>query len=117
MRKRKKGKKLSLKTDQRRAFLKILASNLVMKEKIKTTKTRAKQILPIVEKAVNLAKKGNLRAVRELNRSFSAKAAQKIIKDIAPRYTLKQSGFVRMMNIGQRFSDSAAMAIIEFVKQ
>ena len=66
MQKQKRGRQLSRKTDQRRALLKILAGNLILKERIKTTKAKAKETAPFVEKIITRAKKQNLASRRIL---------------------------------------------------
>ena len=116
MRKRKKGRKLSRKKGQRRALLKSLASALILNEKIKTTEAKAKEIAPFVEKFITLGRKGNLASRRRLSRFFSSKIVKKLIDEIAPRYKTRQGGYTRIVKLGQRKSDGAKMALIEFVK-
>src|SRR3990167_380966 len=66
MRHGKKGRKFGRKTGKRRAFRKGLAHNLILKGKIETTEARAKEIRPVVEKLVTLAKKQTLSSLRLL---------------------------------------------------
>jgi len=66
MRKRKRGRKLSRKKDQRKALLKSLARELLLKEKIITTKAKASEISSFVEKQITIAKKVNLSSQRLL---------------------------------------------------
>lgn len=116
MNKLKRGRKLSRTRDQRHALLKILAGNLVLHEKIKTTRAKAKELTPFIEKAITKAKKGGLANTRLLRRIFTEKATAKLIKDLALRYKERHGGFVRITGLGGRLSDSAQMVIIEFVK-
>jgi len=116
MRERKKGRKLSLKRDQRKALLKSLATALILKEKIKTTEAKAKEISPIVEKFITKAKKGDLSSKRFISRFFTPVVVKKLVNEISPRYKERQGGYTRIIKLGQRKSDGARMAIIELVK-
>lgn len=116
MRKRKKNRKLSRKRDQRKALLKGLMKELFLKEKIKTTLAKAKEVVKFAEKEITLAKKGNLHARRLLARKFSPFLVKKLIEEIGPRYKERSGGYTRIIKLGQRKSDGAKMAIIELVK-
>ncbi len=116
MRKRKKGRKLSRKRNQRRALLKSLARELFLKEKIKTTETKAKELLPYIEKKITRAKIGDLSSRRILGREFSPEVVKKLINEITPRYKERKGGYARIIKLGPRKSDGAKMAIIELVK-
>jgi len=116
MRKRKKGRKLSLKKDQRKALLRSLAEALFMKEKIKTTVAKAKEVSIFAEKIITEAKKKNPSSVRRLARFFSDKLVKKISTDIALRYDKRKGGYTRIIKLGPRKSDGAKMAQIELVK-
>ena len=116
MRKRKQGRKLSRERDQRKALLKSLARELVLKEKIKTTQAKAKEVSAFVEKAVTRARKNDLAAIRHLSRFFSKEVVFKLIKEIGPRYQTRPGGYTRIVKLGPRKSDGAKMAIIEFIK-
>lgn len=115
MRKRKKGRKLHRKKDQRKALLKSLAREMILKERIKTTEARAKELRPFIEKLITKAKKQNLSALRVLLSYFDESTAQKLFKEIAPRYKERKGGYTRIIKLGQREGDSAKMAFIEFV--
>jgi large subunit ribosomal protein L17 len=116
MRKRKKGRKLSLKTDQRKALLRSLAEALFDKDKIKTTEAKAKEVAIFAEKLVTEAKKNNLSSIRTLSKFFSDKLVRKISKEIPVRYEKRNGGYTRITKLGSRKSDGADMAIIEFIK-
>ncbi|MFH1036906.1 MAG: 50S ribosomal protein L17 [Patescibacteria group bacterium] len=116
MRKRKKGRKLSLKTDQRKALLRSVAESLFLKEKIKTTEAKAKEVAGLVEKMITKAKKGDMAAVRSLSRFFSDRIVKKLIKEIAPRYVARMGGYTRIIKLGPRKNDASKMAIVELVK-
>lgn len=103
-------------TDQRRAFLKSLAANLVLKEKIKTTEARAKEVRSLVERLISYGKKNDLAARRRIAAILPLVAAKKVYKEIAPRFAERHGGYTRITKIGQRMSDSAKMVFIELLK-
>lgn len=137
MRKRKKLRKFSRETGQRKALLKTLAVSLISKEKIKTTEakakalasfierhiTRARQVLPILasekeEKGKNKVKrtKDDVAIIRYFSQFYPKATVQKLVKEIAPKYKERKGGYTRIIKLGPRKSDSSRMAIIEFVK-
>lgn len=102
--------------NQREALLASLARALVEKEKIQTTEAKAKEVRPIVEKLVTRAMGGNLHTRRILiSRLGSEKLVGKLIADIAPRYKERAGGYTRITKLNPRKSDSAKMAVIEFI--
>ena len=117
MYKRIKGKKFGRETDQRRAFMRSLAANLILHEKIKTTKVRAKEAGKAVEKLITVAKSNNLAAIRSLAGVLPTVAAQKLVKDIAPRFASRNGGYTRVIKLGQRLKDGSQIAIVEFVQK
>ncbi len=111
-----KTKKFGLKRGPRRSFLKILAQNLIMKEKITTTEARAKAIRPVVERFVTHAKKQNIASLRLLLKKLPKKAAYKVYYEISPRYEGRKGGYTRIKKLASlRKHDAAKMATIEFV--
>lgn len=116
MRKLKKGRKLSRKRNQRKALLKSLAGNLFLREKIKTTEAKAKELSPFAEKLITKAKKGNLDSRRLLLKYFPKSLVKKIADEIGPRYKKRKGGYTRIIKLGPRKSDGAKMVIIELVK-
>ncbi|TSC53693.1 MAG: large subunit ribosomal protein L17 [Parcubacteria group bacterium LiPW_39] len=109
-------RKFGRETDQRRAFLKALAANLILKEKIKTTEARAKQLRTIIDRLISYAKKGDLAKRRILASFLSTDAVKKLIKEIAPRFQNRTGGYTRIIKIGRRLSDGAKMVYIELIK-
>lgn len=116
MQKRKKGRKLSRKKDQRNALLRSLCESLFLKEKIKTTQAKAKETAIMAEKLITRAKKGDVAASRHLASYFSKSLVKKIISEIAPRYSQRKGGYTRIVKLEPRKADAAEMAIIELVK-
>lgn len=112
----KKGRKFGRRRGQRRAFLKTLAHNLIMNEKIVTTEARAKEIRPKVERMITHAKKQNLAALRLLIKKLPKTSAFKIYYEIAPRYQKRAGGYLRIVKSSKLRRDAASMTTIEFVK-
>lgn len=116
MRKNVFGRQFGRDTNQRKSLFKSLISSLILDESIKTTLEKAKSIKGDVDKIVNKAKKGDNRLkVQLLQRSLGENAMNKVIKDIAPRFADRNSGYTRIIKLGRRFSDNAAMALMEWV--
>jgi large subunit ribosomal protein L17 len=116
MKKLKRKRRLSRKSNQRKALLRSLARELFLKEKIKTSEARAKEISGFAEKQISRAKMANLSSRRLLLRHFSPEVAKKLVNEIAPRYKEKKGGYTRVIKLGPRKLDGAKMAIIELVK-
>lgn len=112
----KKGRKFGRTTDQRKAFIKSIASNLVIQEKIKTTDERAKSVSGFIEKLITKAKKQTLASRRDVLKYLPAQSAEKVSKDLALRYMERKGGYTRITKIGRRGSDSAKMVVLELVK-
>ncbi len=116
MRHLKKGRKFHRKRGQRKALLKTLADNLILREKIQTTEAKAKEIKPSVEKLITVAKKQNVAALRMLLKKLSKKASYKLYHQIAPRYSNRSGGYLKIVKSARvRKTDGAKMAVIEFV--
>lgn len=116
MRHSKENRKFGLKRGQRRAFLKSLEHNLIMKEKMQTTEARAKEIRPMVERLVSHAKKQDLASLRFLLKKLPKISANKIYYEIAPRYQSRNGGYLRIVKSGSSRNDGAKLASIEFIR-
>ena len=102
--------------DQRKALLNNLSVALIKHEQIKTTLPKAKELRPIVEKLVTLARRGNLHARRQaLSFLRDNIIVQKLMGPLADRYKERPGGYLRIIKAGFRYGDCAPMAIIEFV--
>lgn len=116
MRKNVFGRQFSRDTNQRKSLFKSLISSLILDESIKTTLEKAKAIKGDVDKIINKAKRGDEKlAVQLLQRSIGIEAMTKVIKDLAPRFKDRTSGYTRIIKLGRRFSDNAAMVVMEWV--
>lgn len=113
-----KGRKFGRERDQRRALLKGLATSLVIHGAIETTLPKAKEVLPYVETLITKAKKGDLHNRRQVIASLSTlAAAYKLVDEIAPQLTARNSGHFRITRTRLRVGDNAQMARISFVDE
>jgi len=118
MRKRNKTVKLGRDTAHRRSLLANLTCSLIEHGKIRTTLGKAKALRPVAEKMVTLGKRGDLHARRQAVAFLRHKDIVKTLFDeIAPAAKDRQGGYCRIIKLGARQSDSAPMAIIEWVDQ
>ena len=111
-----KGRKLNRTSSHRKALFMNLANALIKNELIKTTLPKAKDLRPIVEKLITLAKVDSLvnrRSVLAVLRN--EELVNKLFTDIAPRVKDRSGGYTRIMKFGFRTGDKADMAIIELV--
>ena len=110
-------RKFHFKKGDRKLLFKKIASNLIRDEKITTTIPKAKEIRPIVEKMVSMAKKQNLASFRNLLSKLPKSEAEKLYFEIAPRYKERKGGYLRITKTASfRKRDGAVNATIEFVK-
>ncbi len=109
-------RKLNRTASHRKAMFANMASSLIEHEQIVTTLPKAKELRPIVEKLVTLAKKGDLNSRRiAIARTRNRDMSKKLFDVLGPRYKERQGGYIRIMKAGFRFGDNAPMAVIEFV--
>ncbi len=102
--------------EHRKALFANMAGSLIEHEQIKTTLPKAKELRPIVEKLITLAKRGDLHARRLAAAQLKQdKHVERLFEILGPRYQDRQGGYIRIMKAGFRYGDMAPMAIIEFV--
>jgi large subunit ribosomal protein L17 len=112
------NRKFGRKSNIRLAFMRSLARALVVEGRIMTTEARAKELRPYIEKMITRAKSENtLTALRILTSDMGGQmdVAQKLVRDIAPKYTDRNGGYTRILKTPARLSDGAPMALIELV--
>jgi large subunit ribosomal protein L17 len=111
------GRRFSRTQSHRKAMLANLAASLIDHEQIVTTLPKAKDLRPVVEKLVTLAKKGGLAARRQAVAELqnNEEAAKKLFDVIGPRYVSRPGGYTRVLKAGFRYGDAAPVAVIEFV--
>jgi large subunit ribosomal protein L17 len=116
MRHQKKTLKLGRTAEHRKALLANQVCSLIEHRRIKTTLAKAKAVRPLAERMVTLGKNGSLHARRNALSILRQKdAVKKLFDEIAPRSTERNGGYTRIVRLGQRKSDSASMAFIEWV--
>ena len=109
-------RKLGKKSDQRKAMLRQLTTDLIDHGKIETTFYRAKEVQPVVEKMITLGKKDNLANYRRaLSYITKEDVAHKLFNEVAPKYAERSGGYTRVTRTGPRRGDAAEMAVIELV--
>ncbi|MEE4201831.1 50S ribosomal protein L17 [Erythrobacter sp.] len=109
-------RKLSRKSGHRTALFRNMSAALIKHEQILTTLPKAKELRPYVEKLITLAKRGGLSNRRlAMGRLQDETQLKKLFDVLAERYSDRDGGYTRIIKAGYRDSDSAQMAIIEFV--
>ena len=109
-------RKLGRTSDQRKAMLRGLVTDLLNYGQLKTTVTRAKEVQPLADKMVTLAKQNNLAAYRQALAFLTQEdVAKKLFDQIGPKYADRNGGYTRVTRIGARRGDAAEMAVIELI--
>jgi large subunit ribosomal protein L17 len=117
MRHRKAGRQLRRTSEQKLALMRNLASSLIESGAIVTTEAKAKELRPFVEKLITKAKTGTLHARRLAGRDIHKReTADKLFREIGPRYAKRTGGYTRILKTGHRKGDGAEMARIELVE-
>jgi large subunit ribosomal protein L17 len=116
MRHQKKTIKLGRTSEHRKALLANQVCSLIEHQRIRTTLAKAKAARPLAEKMVTLGKKGSLHARRTAFAVLRQKTAvKKLFDEIAPRTADRHGGYTRIVRLGQRKSDAAPIAYLEWV--
>ncbi len=115
-------RKLNRTHEHRKAMFANMACALIKHEQITTTLPKAKELRPIVEKLVTMAKHADKDEARALHlrrlavsRIRDKTMAKKLFETLGPRYAERNGGYIRIMKSGFRFGDNAPLAVIEFV--
>ena len=110
------GRRFNRTAEHRQAMFANMSAALIKHEQIVTTLPKAKDLRPVVEKLVTLAKKGGLHARRQAMSVIRDETQLKKLFDVlSARYASRKGGYLRIMKAGFRYGDSAPMAVIEFV--
>jgi large subunit ribosomal protein L17 len=118
MRHRQSGKRLGRNTSHRKAMLRNMVTSLFEHEQITTTDARAKALRPVAEKLITLAKRGDLHARRLATEVVrDRKTVSKLFERIAPRYADRPGGYTRIVKLGHRLGDNAALSMITLVEE
>lgn len=111
------GRKLGRPTDHRLAMFRNMVTDLLRHEKIITTEAKAREIKGMAERIITLGKRGDLHARRQaLAFVYDKKVVAKVFDDLAPRYASRPGGYSRLVKIGPRLGDGAAMAQLELLE-
>ena len=115
-------RKLSRKSNQRKALLRDLITDLILNGRIETTVSKAKELKRLADKMVTLGKANTLASRRQAAEMIRFEkddegnyAIQKLFNEIAPRYAERNGGYTRVLELGTRRGDATEMAIIEFI--
>ena len=111
-------RKLGRTNKHRKSMLSNLTRDIIMKERIETTDTRAKEARKFVDKMITYGKKGDL-VSRRLALAFlhnDKECVDKIFNDLAKRYESRNGGYTRILKLDERRGDGALISIIELVK-
>ncbi|MFG1417732.1 50S ribosomal protein L17 [Xanthobacter sp. V0B-10] len=109
-------RKFNRTAEHRKAMFSNLAGALITHEQIVTTLPKAKDLRPVVEKLVTLARRGDLHARRQAIAELRDQSVVKKLFDVlAPRYAARPGGYTRIIKAGFRYGDNTAVAVIEFV--
>lgn len=118
MRHRKANRRLGQKETHRIATIKSLATALLVKESIKTTKVKAKEAQSFIDNLITIAKNNNPESKR---RVFALIRDKKLIgllfNEIAPRFKARNGGYTRLISVYPRRGDGSPMAILELAEK
>src|SRR6478736_4292793 len=116
MRHRNAGRKFGRNSAQRQAMLRQLAISMILHERITTTEAKAKEIRPVVEKLVTIAREDTPHHRKLImSKIDNDLATVKLFEVIAPRFETTPGGYTRIARLGTRRGDAAPLALIEFV--
>ncbi|HXH27642.1 MAG TPA: 50S ribosomal protein L17, partial [Candidatus Polarisedimenticolia bacterium] len=109
-------RKLGRTSSHRRALLRNLATSLFRHERIRTTVPKAKELRPVAERLITLARRDDLHARRQVLRMVSDKTVvKKLFDTLGPRFASRPGGYTRTLRLGVRQGDGADMAIVELI--
>jgi len=112
------GRQFGRDSGHRKALLRTLVTSLLRTEKIETTVAKAKEIRPLVEKMITLAKRGDLHARRQaLSFIQDETVVSSLFTNIGPRFISRNGGYTRIVPTRNRPGDAAPMAVIELVER
>ena len=93
-----------------------MATSLFAHGRVVTTEAKAKELRPFAEKLITLARRGDLHAMRLVERNITDRAGrERLFKDIGPRFASRPGGYTRILKMGHRPGDGADVARIELL--
>jgi large subunit ribosomal protein L17 len=134
MRHRKAGRRLGRNSGQRKALMRSLAHALFQNGRIRTTDQKCKELRPMAEKIITIAKRGLVETGREEGDSEAAarvlharrrllrilpnpRVVSRILDEVAPQFRDRPGGYIRIVKVGPRHGDNAPTSIIELVER
>lgn len=116
MRHRIAGRKLGRTTEHRWAMLRNLVTSLFEHGRVKTTAAKAKEVRPLAEKLITLAKRGDLHSRRQVLRVVrSPEIVRKLFEKISTNFQMRNGGYTRIIKLGNRPGDGAPVSLIELI--
>lgn len=111
-------KKLNRPSQHRKLLLRNLVSSVIQYEYIDTTDAKAKALLPLLDKCINIAKKKDLNARRRLNQELTNELAiRKLLEVLADRFQERTSGFASLVKLGKRKGDAAEIIRVSLLEK
>ena len=111
-----KGRKLGRTASHKAALLNSLATSLLKHKRIKTTEAKAKEARTFIEKLITKAKRNDLHVKRQVMIVVNDKEVFKeLFSEIIPKIGDRPGGYTRVVKLGNRHGDAAAMAILDLV--
>jgi large subunit ribosomal protein L17 len=118
MRHRVAGVKLGRSTAHRKALFRNLVTALLEREVVRTTDAKAKELKRWADRMITLGKQGTLHARRRAGAVIMSRTVlKKLFDEIAPRYKERNGGYTRVVKLGTRHGDAAAVSVIELVER
>jgi len=112
------GRQFGRNSGHRKALLRMLVTALLKNEKIETTTAKAKEMRPLAEKMITLAKRGDLHARRQaLSFIQDESVVSSLFAQLGPRFSSRIGGYTRIVPTRNRPGDAAPMAVIELVER
>ncbi|KKQ48478.1 MAG: 50S ribosomal protein L17 [candidate division TM6 bacterium GW2011_GWF2_38_10] len=111
-------KKLNLRSSHRKALLRNQVIHFIRYGFLQTTKAKAKEVQKLAEHIVTIARAGyDFNTIRRIKQMlpYDEAMVKKMIKEVAPKYIGRPGGYTRLINLGQRPSDTAKIARLEWV--
>ncbi len=112
------GNRFSRNSSLRKATVRDLAKATIIAQRICTTEAKAKEARKLVDRLITLGKKGTLSAKR---RAFAILCDHKIVSDLfaktSPRFKNRIGGYTRIIKLGTRRGDNAALAYLELTEK
>jgi large subunit ribosomal protein L17 len=111
------GRSLGRPLGHRKALYRNLVTDLLNYEKITTTEAKAKEVRGLAENMITLGKEGGLHSRHQaLSFILDKKVSEKVFTELATRYAERPGGYTRIVKLGPRLGDGAAMVQLELVK-